>query len=239
MKKISLLFIVAFSTSLFSQVGINTEEPTEALDINGKARIRNTEVLTSGNVSSLYVDENGVVGKTNISPNSPQTTYLSGGSNVDIVSDFNAGNTITISMTTSQLGLNTLNAELTNNTIKIPSTGVYQLAASINVLLSTGTSGQNVYMAVNVQRSSNDGTTWNAISGTRPIFAMIINGSLYYNTVLPTILVDLNENDLIRLVVYRTSGTNGTQQGAPITTGTVSPNSQHGTRAYTLSISKF
>lgn len=44
-------------------VGVGIVNPTQKLDVNGKARIRDTEILT-GTISPLYVDVDGLIGKT-------------------------------------------------------------------------------------------------------------------------------------------------------------------------------
>lgn len=236
------LFVIKFLllySIVYPQVGINTQEPTESLDVNGKVRIRDISNLESTNVASLYVDGTGVVGRSSTNPSSPRTTFVSSSQPTNIVTDFNAGNTIQLPITATHLGLNTLNATLVNNNIRIPSTGTYQLSGSLNILLATGAIDQRVYLAFNIQRSTDGGTTWTAVSGARPIFIMAAAGSFYYITVLPVALVNLNVNDLIRLVIYRTRGNNGVLQGSNITTGNVDAYAQHGTRAYSLSISKF
>ena len=62
MKKTLLLLI---SGSLFSQVGINTEEPTAMLDVVGDVRFR--EIPTGVSTDSILVTNNGYVRKISIS----------------------------------------------------------------------------------------------------------------------------------------------------------------------------
>lgn len=239
MKKYFSLALVLFFCSVFSQVGVNTATPTEDLDVNGKVRIRNTEVLTSNSVSVINVDENGVVGISYVGSNSPLTTFVNGTSATNVLTDFNAGNIIVLPISATSIGLNSLNATLENNRLRIPESGTYQLSASLNIFLSTGVIRSTVFLAFNVQLSKDNGGTWEAISGARPIFTMSGRGNFYYNSTLPTGLVNLVEGDLLRLVIYRTRGMDNTLQGANLTTGSVQNASQHGTKAYTLSLSKF
>lgn len=238
-KYLSLTFVLLLFNSVFSQIGINTETPTEILDIDGKVRIRNTEELTSSTVFALFVDENGVVGRTNINPSSPLTTFISASSSTDVIADFNAGNIIELPINAASVGLNTLNAAVANNRIRIPEEGTYQLSASLNIALATGTLGNSVLLAFNVQLSKNNGSTWTAISGARPIFTMANAGRINYNSVLPTGIIDLDVGDLVRLVVYRTRAGNGNLQGTNITIGDISSAPEHGTKSFTLSLSKF
>lgn len=237
-KYLSLTLVLLLFNSVFSQIGINTETPTEILDIDGKVRIRNTEELTSSTIFALFVDENGVVGRTNINPSSPLTTFVNATSTSNVVSDFNAGNIIELPINAASIGLNTLNASVANNRIRIPEEGTYQLSASLNIALATGTLGNSVFLAFNVQLSKDNGSTWTAISGARPIFTMANAGRINYNSVLPTGIIDLDEGDLIRLVIYRTRGS-GNLQGSNITIGDVLSAPEHGTKSFTLSLSKF
>ncbi|MET3037307.1 hypothetical protein ABXT08_14455 [Chryseobacterium sp. NRRL B-14859] len=63
MKNLSLLLLFAAITHVSSQIGINTQKPTETLDVNGSARIRNSK-QTASNASakdSIVVFDNGGV----------------------------------------------------------------------------------------------------------------------------------------------------------------------------------
>ncbi|HLW32395.1 MAG TPA: hypothetical protein VKX40_09040 [Aequorivita sp.] len=65
MKQFFLVKILLFVTSLgFSQVGINTTNPTKDLDINGELRIRNLPVQTGDFL--LGADHDGNIGKTSV-----------------------------------------------------------------------------------------------------------------------------------------------------------------------------
>lgn len=53
------------SNFAFSQVGINTTDPTATLDINGNIRIRTLSIKKSPDASQITtVDDNGNVSKT-------------------------------------------------------------------------------------------------------------------------------------------------------------------------------
>lgn len=59
MKNILLLPVFFVSQIILAQVGINTDSPTKALDVNGDMRIRNIPVTSSNNIEFLVKDDNG------------------------------------------------------------------------------------------------------------------------------------------------------------------------------------
>ncbi|WP_333663341.1 hypothetical protein [Chishuiella changwenlii] len=238
-KAFILIALLLVCNEVYSQVGINTNDPTESLDVNGKMRIRDTPTLSSASANSLYVDENGVIGKSDLTPTPPQITFVSSIETTNVVNNFNAGNTIQLPVTSANLSLNSLNSTILNNSIRIPSAGIYQLTGALNISLSTGAINNRVYLAFNIQRSINNGSTWTSVSGARPVFIMADNTEISYNSVLPQSTVELNENDLLRLVIYRTRLPNGTLQGSNLTVGNITQNIDHGSRSFVLSLSKF
>lgn len=56
------LILILFPTLLFSQVGINTTQPTTTLDVNGNIRIREMETVTSAKYM-IVTDSDGVFKK--------------------------------------------------------------------------------------------------------------------------------------------------------------------------------
>lgn len=63
-KTLLLIILISSITSLKAQVGINTEQPTSVLDINGDLRIREVEVSTTTDDIGLVVDKEGNVKKS-------------------------------------------------------------------------------------------------------------------------------------------------------------------------------
>jgi hypothetical protein len=64
-------------------------------------------------------------------------------------------------------------------------------------------------------------------------------GGFYYSINLPIVIEELKSNDLLRIIVYRTSSGGGELQGININTGSlISGFPAHGTKGYTLSVSK-
>lgn len=80
MKLIKFLFCLTLLSCSVSpinaQVGIDTDEPTATLDINGDLRIRQTDISTSTNDYNLVIDSTGLLKRSLIS-NSLFRGYLS------------------------------------------------------------------------------------------------------------------------------------------------------------------
>jgi hypothetical protein len=237
MKRI-FIYLLLLSSNVLAQIGIEVETATEMLDVNGRVRIRDTNPLTSINQFPIYEDSNGVIGIANLNPNGPKIAFVSSTSNISIISDFNAGNIIQLPITNNRITINTLDAPVINNSIRISEKGFYQMTGSLNTILSTGSIDSRVFLGCTIQKSSDGGSTWEIISGIRPVYIMAAAANINYNTVLPTIIVELNENDLIRLVVNRTRNSSGVLEGANLTAGSVNQNIDHGTKSYCLSLTK-
>ncbi|MDM1299887.1 hypothetical protein HXZ94_15430 [Empedobacter falsenii] len=57
MKKILFYIFIFISSTLFSQVGVNTDQPTRALDINGDLRIRDLKKVTITDYPDVLVTD--------------------------------------------------------------------------------------------------------------------------------------------------------------------------------------
>lgn len=68
--------------SLWSQVGINTDLPTETLDINGSLRVRDVKYETDKPIQTLAIANNGVVVKKETPPVN-QTGLIGPNENID------------------------------------------------------------------------------------------------------------------------------------------------------------
>ena len=85
MKKIGIILFLFLMESSFAQVGINTTDPQEALDVNGKIRVTDTDIGSGRTmVSIIGIDDEETLSKINLSPDFVITN-----------------NTITVSGTTS------------------------------------------------------------------------------------------------------------------------------------------
>lgn len=220
-----------------AEVGIGTSEPTQKLDVNGKLRVRDTEYLpTSSPTYPLYVDEDGVVGKSVIVPTTKIGYFERSIGQTLSHTSFNNSVEITIPISLSHATINTIGFTGSGNHIIIPEDGFYSVSASANLELTTGNVGNKVYIAFQVQRSSNNGSTWTTLTGARPIFEMHSTAWLYYPYTLPTIIAELNQGDRIRFIFYRTKSSSGAGQGALLTHLGIS--SGQGTKGYTLTLNK-
>ncbi|GEM_PF-1429989 len=133
MKKNILLLFILFSINVFGQVGIETQTPTEAFDINtGSMRIRDLPennstnaiyTTPSGTVSSnkdqsfnaskvLVTDNNGVLGLVNLGGSSSGSSNISFDHFLDLYGTItSSGQTVPLGQTVDVNGLN--NIEIT------------------------------------------------------------------------------------------------------------------------------
>ena len=222
------------------RIGIGTITPSESLDINGRARIRNTDLLTSSSVSSIFVDENGLVGKANISPQSQIAFYSSRSDITFTPQTYNTGSEHVVPITSSDQSLNTINTTIPQEgNIRIGQTGTYLVGGSVNFRLRSQTTEAKIYMSINIDVSSNGGATWSSISGARPIFVLYWSPGMSQSYTLPTVIRTLNTGDLLRIKFYRTSAGSGSTlqiQGDAVDQIYLQPG--YGAPSFTLSMSK-
>ena len=184
------------------KVGIGITTPNESLDVNGKVRIRSLDQLTNNNVYVVYADENGVLGKTAISPVSKLAFYTSKTLLNSSATTFNNGYEQVIPIQSTDTEINTIGNTLVNNYVKINEAGTYLIGGSVNFTLSSSTVDSKIYTAINIQRSTDNGNTWTSISGARPVFAMFSNTKMINSYTLPITIGNLNPNDLIKIVFF-------------------------------------
>jgi hypothetical protein len=225
-----------FIVTAEGNVGIGTITPTQSLDVNGRTRIRNTDILTSTSVSPIFVDENGLVGKANINPQSQIAFYTSTSTSTFTPSVYNTGAEQIVPITSSHQLLNTINATIPQTGhIRIDQSGNYLIGASLNFLLRSPVTEAKIYMALNIDVSSNGGTSWTPISGARPIFVLFWSPGMNQSYTLPAVIRSLSAGDLIRIKFYRTL-VGSTPQGDAV--DQISLQTGYGAPAFTLSISK-
>ena len=219
------------------RIGVGITAPTQSLDVNGKARIRNTDLLTSTTVSPIFVDENGVVGKANVSSKSQIAFYTSSSNQEIVANDYNKGDEQVVKISQSHESLNTINASIPEaGMVRIDQSGIYLIGASLNFLLQSSVAEAKIYMALNIDVSRDGGTSWTPISGARPIFVLYWNGGMNQSYTLPTVINSLKAGDLIKVKFYRTSVGSGNFQGHDLSG--IRLNEGYGAPAFTLSISK-
>ncbi|NHN27701.1 hypothetical protein FIA58_018625 [Flavobacterium jejuense] len=143
MKKNTLYLLLLTTTFLFSQVGIETSNPTKTLDINGDLRIRTTEITTNESAakdSILVVDNLGnskrVTSKTVV--NSYLKTAVKG--------RFSSSSTVNLSLTSNKAKITfdfvdfDTNSEFntTTNTFTAKQDGIYSIKAQIKANSTVG-----------------------------------------------------------------------------------------------------
>lgn len=253
MKKLVLLLNVLLASLIHSQVGINTTAPTQTLDVNGDARIRNLPTLTSPTVSALFSDENGVLGKATISPQS-QIAFYTASSNIPFTaSSFNAGTDQVVPIVSSYATLNTIGTTVpTTGNVRISQTGTYMLSASVapflainedttttpppnSTTITCNGDGLYVYMAINIDISTNGGTSWTSVSGGRPMFPRVVSLSRTYSFTAPSVIKQLNAGDLVRVRFYRSTAGSVTQ-GCSVSS--IELSNTYGSKPFTLGITK-
>ncbi|WP_261511783.1 hypothetical protein [Chryseobacterium paludis] len=229
-----------FVVTADGKIGAGITAPTQKLDVDGKVRIRNTEFLTETH-SPLYVDENGVLGKSNVIESQIAFFTSKNTFNYPAVS-YNNGDEQTVPVTLNDSSLNNIGVTVpANGLVKISKGGVYMISASVTPQLNFVNDGDGyAYMAINIDISTNGGTVWQSVSGGRPIFPRLAVGAVRnYSFTIPTIIRTLNTDDLLRIKFYRTMQSGGGStalQGSSL--NTISFGSSYGAPTYTLSITK-
>ncbi|WP_114822643.1 beta strand repeat-containing protein [Chryseobacterium sp. KLBC 52] len=220
-------------------VGIGTTTPTNTLDVNGNARVRNLTTLASSTISAVYADENGVLGKSNISPQSQVSFYTSNNPMYQNVTNYNSGVTQTVWIQSSDSTLNTIGTTVpVNGNVAISQTGNYMLSGSISPSLAMNNDGDGyAYVAINLDVSTDGGASWNTVAGGRPMFPRVTVGTIRsYTFSISPVIKFLNSGDLIRIVFYRTKDAGNNLQGVSMTSAGIA--STYGAPSYTLSINK-
>ncbi|WP_313375738.1 hypothetical protein [Chishuiella sp.] len=162
MKKIMLFVLTLVNGLLFAQVGINTDQPTKTLDVNGEVRIRKIEELNSTPTYVLVPSDSGIVSKilaSSISSSTNDSSYYNNGiSKTAIVATGSSSNT----------GFNgTANTTAFTTRNKIPLTAVqYEDSKLItfDVSNSTFVVNKSAYYSISIEatiqaRTSGGGTT--------------------------------------------------------------------------------
>lgn len=208
------------------------------LEVTGKTTLKTTPLLTSTTVSSLFVDDKGNVGTAEIKKESEIAFYKSSkgyGQGQSEHVKFNAGTEIIVPINSSDEKLNSINAIVTNNEVKITKKGTYLLSGSVNLAL-TFKDNKSVYIAVLLELKQKNSNNWQTISGGRPIFKGIdIGAARFFPFTIPTVLEKLEAGDLLRITLIRTTDGSGLQ-GTELKEFGIGQ--LYGAPAYTISITK-
>ncbi|MFS4469857.1 hypothetical protein [Chryseobacterium gleum] len=195
---LTILFILLFTNIALAQVGINTPNPTQTLDVDGTARIRQTPLAPSIGTSNLLISQtNGDVYQIDPSVLTKNlkipTTVLSTRLVNPVTTPFAGGNVINqVRFDTTDIIPNTAigNWNSANNTFTVNMAGVYQISASI--LLANFTNADANFTIQTTPYNQNSG-------------GLLLAGNKY--TVNQVLALKLNPGDTVRCNII-TGGAN-------------------------------
>ncbi|MGB5646976.1 hypothetical protein [Muriicola sp.] len=174
------------------QVGVNTNAPTEQLDVNGSARIRSLGNATASD-DVLRTDANGVLKRSKIN-------YGGRWTNTDTSTDLNNNNTVA-PIFGNQDYKDDGNAlyEVSGNTLIVKATGRYDIRANLSL------------EGINVGGSAEARTNVNARVAVNGIVVGAISASGYirwasnhdHSSIHVNEILQLNANDVITIVTFR------------------------------------
>ena len=152
------------------------------------------------------------------------------------LADYNLGNKIIVPIQSNEAVVNSLATTVLNNNIKINDAGYYFVGGAVNFFISSKTAEAKIHVASNIEVSSDNGTTWRAISGSKTLFVLYWNGLMNNSLLVPSVLTKLNKNEIIRVVFYRTKDSTNLVQGDPLSSLGIT--NGYGSPSYSISISK-
>lgn len=229
-------------------LGLGTMNPGAKLDVRGDVKVGTTlrldkpDDLNGKEVSPLFIDDEGRIGKANVS-NTTELAYFSTFSQKNRteadVKKFNEGKPVEVSFLTEDLKHHFGDViEIQNSYLKIKKDGYYQISFFINPMFSVVSEEKDlVYFRGNISYSSNGGKDWENVVGIRPIIKATLKNT-YYPQVFPTTIVSLKKGDLIRLYYSRSLGGDGGVQGSRVADIYLSSNDNIGLFTLQFSISK-
>ncbi len=223
-----------------AKVGTRNISPNQMLDVNGKTQVRDLSNLSSSSTNILYADDNGDLGFYTPTPHFAEAAYymlknLHTYSTSDLA-DYNLGNKIIVPIQSNEAVVNSLATTVLNNNIKINDAGYYFVGGAVNFFISSKTAEAKIHVASNIEVSSDNGTTWRAISGSKTLFVLYWNGLMNNSLLVPSVLTKLNKNEIIRVVFYRTKDSTNLVQGDPLSSLGIT--NGYGSPSYSISISK-
>lgn len=173
-------------------VGVNTNDPTEQLDVNGNARIRTLSNATESD-DILAVDATGVLQKSKVN-------YGGRWTNSDTTTNLNNNNTIVPLFGSEDYKDDGNNLYIaTSNSLTVNESGRYDIRA--NLSLAGISSGGNTHQRTNVNaRIAINGTAVGAIGASG--YIRWASGHDHSSLHLSEIL-QLNANDVVTIITYR------------------------------------
>ncbi|SUP53746.1 Uncharacterised protein [Weeksella virosa] len=203
------------------RVGVGTTEPTESLDIDGKARIRNTNTLDSETVSPLLVDESGLVGKAK---ELSIFSYFNTDEDPPYVHEFkhNSKNTPwVLPFTEEDLQDNTMQdfnslyfTVTDNHELVVPAKGNYLISGSaIPVLVFDSNDGvEFAHVFYDIEMKKEGETKWKSITGGKKAYPRKHLSFVFCSITFPTTIVALEPGTLLRMSIYSSNNSNQTNE---------------------------
>ncbi len=168
------------------QVGVNTNTPSEQLDVNGNARIRT--LSTAANTDDiLAADATGVLQRSKIN-------YGGRWTNTNTTTNLNVNNTVAPLFGTEDYKDDGTNLyQVSGNTLIVKESGRYDIRANLSLYSSSARANTNARIAVN-------GTAVGALAASGYIRSASGHNqsSIHISEIL-----NLNANDVVTIVTYR------------------------------------
>lgn len=247
MKNKFLILASILASTSFAQVGINTSEPLTELDVNGKTTIRETPILEdNNNLKSLYVDDKGLVGVKDFSNgilteeifyaftssrrNTATTTTENFNNHVIQYFDFESGDILY-----NTIGVSFISNEDGKKYFRIGEDGVYEFNGFLNFRIA-GDLNNKIFIAIRLEYSEDEGTTWVNLTGSRPIYNIDWSPGQSTPYTFPTTIYQMKKNSLLRMAFYRTRSADQSLQGD--TVSNLYFNSGYGASTYKFVLKK-
>ncbi|MDK7374321.1 hypothetical protein QP519_02005 [Weeksella virosa] len=203
------------------RLGIGTIAPTESLDVDGRARIRNTDYLESSAIARLYVDENGLVGR---SSRNIKAAYLGSNKkyNPGNFEDYKHNNHYYLPVTLDDVKVNTLGVtyvpeSTTPEGVKKPASiqihedGYYMYSGSITFMGSLNNDGNGlgyIDFFINVSGYTGSGSGhqddegYYTIGGRRAFTRESLNSGASYSYTFPTKIAYLHAGTTFTISMF-------------------------------------
>jgi hypothetical protein len=204
-------------------VGIHTDDPQTALDVNGELtiKVRKLETEKDVNTKALYIDtKTGLVGLHPANMHTVAPVFYASSDEqilVNIQDKFNKKNTVVIPVKSDDAVINNLDVHFVSvgseTYFQVKDNGMYQIMSSMNAFYRSAAYNPRIYINVRVEKSSDNGASWNAITGIRPVLEIQWKPGQNIPIDLPVTVKKLKAGDLLRIVFERTADAGGTAQG--------------------------